>query len=40
MPGAVASLLEMLDGMTPEMRNYKGFAIYENALRTFVKRSG
>ena len=40
MPGAVASLLEMLDGMTPEMRNYKGFAMYENVLRTFVKRSG
>ncbi len=40
MPGAVASLLEMLDGMTLEMRNYKGFAMYEDALRTFVKRSG
>ncbi len=25
MPGAVASLLELLDGMTPEMRDYKGF---------------
>ena len=40
MPGAVASLLEMLDGMTPEMRDYKGFALYEDALRTFVARSG
>ena len=40
MPGAVASLLEMLDGMTPEMRDYKGFAMYEDALRTFVARSG
>ena len=40
MPGAVASLLEMLDGMTPEIRDYKGFAMYEDALRTFVARSG
>ena len=40
MPGAVASLLEMLDGMTPEMRKYKGCTMYEDALRTFVKRSG
>ena len=40
MPGAVASLLEMFDGMTPEMREYKGFAMYEEALRTFVARSG
>ena len=40
MPGAVASLLEMLDGMTPEMRDYKGFVMYEDALRTFVARSG
>ena len=40
MPGAVASLLEMLDDMTPEMRDYKGFAMYEDALRTFVARSG
>ena len=40
MPGAVASLLEMLDGMTLEMRDYKGFAMYEDALRTFVARSG
>ena len=40
MPGAVASLLQMLDGMTPEMRDYKGFAMYEDALRTFVARSG
>lgn len=39
-PGAVASLLEMLDGMTPEMRDYKGFVMYEDALRTFVARSG
>jgi len=40
MPGAVVSLLELLDGMTPEMRDYKGFAMYEDALRTFVARSG
>ena len=40
MPGAVVSLLELLDGMTPEMRDYKGFAMYENALRAFVARSG
>ena len=40
MPGAVASLLKMLDGMTPEMRDYKGFAMYQDALRTFVARSG
>ena len=39
LPGAVASLLEMLDGMTPEMRDYKGFAMYEDALRAFVARS-
>ena len=38
MPGAVASLLQMLDGMTPEMRDYKGFAMYQDALRTFVAR--
>ena len=38
LPGAVASLLEMLDGMTPEMRDYKGFAMYEDALRAFVAR--
>ena len=36
MPGAVPSLLEMLDGMTPQMRNYKGFDLYEDALRSFV----
>jgi len=36
MPGAVSSLLEMLDGMTPQMRAYKGFALYEDALRSFV----
>ena len=36
MPGAVASLLEMLDGMTPQMRAYKGFDLYEDALRSFV----
>ena len=40
MPGAVVSLLELLDGMTPEMRDYKGFAMYEDALRAFVARSG
>ena len=39
LPGAVASLLEMLDGMTPEMHDYKGFAMYEDALRAFVARS-
>ena len=36
MPGAVPSLLEMLDGMTPQMRDYKGFDLYEDALRSFV----
>ena len=36
MPGAVSSLLDMLDGMTPQMRAYKGFALYEDALRSFV----
>lgn len=36
MPGAVASLLEVPDGMTPQMRDYKGFALYEDALRSFV----
>ena len=40
MPGAAASLLETLEGMTPEMRDYKGFAMYEDALRTFVAGSG
>ena len=40
MPGAVASLLDLLDGMTPQMRGYKGFAMYEDALRTFVAGEG
>ena len=40
MPGAVASLLDLLDGMTPQMRGYKGFAMYEDALRNFVAGEG
>ena len=40
MPGAAASLLETLVGMTPELRDYKGVAMYEDALRSFVAGAG
>ena len=33
-PGALDSLVEMLDGMTPQMRDYKGVDLYEDALKT------
>ena len=36
LPGALESLLEMLALMTPQMRDYKGVALYEDALRAHV----
>ena len=36
MPGAMESLVEMLDGMTPQMRDYKGVALFEDALKAHV----
>jgi len=35
-PGALASLAELLDGMTPQMRDYKGVELYEDALKTHL----
>lgn len=35
-PGALESLAEMLDGMTPQMRDYKGVALYEDALKAHL----
>ena len=35
-PGALESLAEMLDGMTPQMRDYKGVALYEEALKAHL----
>ena len=36
--GAIESLVEMLDGMTPQMRAYKGVEMYEDALRATVAK--
>ena len=35
-PGALGSLAEMLAGMTPQMRDYKGVELYEDALKTHL----
>lgn len=35
-PGAMESLVEMLDRMTPQMRDYKGVELYEDALKAHV----
>ena len=35
-PGALASLAELLDGMTPQMRAYKGVELFEDALKTHL----
>ena len=39
-PGAIQSLVEMLDGMTPQMRDYKGVHLYEDALRSHLAARG
>ena len=36
MPGALASLVDMLGQMTPQMRDYKGVALFEDALKAHV----
>lgn len=36
--GAIASLVEMLDDMTPQMRTYKGVGLYEDALRAAIAK--
>ena len=35
-PGAMESLVEMLDRMTPQMRDYKGVELFEEALKAHV----
>jgi len=37
--GAIESLVAMLDGMTPQMRAYKGVEMYEDALRANLPAS-
>ena len=37
--GAIGSLVEMLDEMSPQTRAYKGVPMYEDALRAFVARA-
>ena len=37
--GAIGSLVEMLDEMSPRTRAYKGVPMYEDALRAFVARA-
>ena len=37
--GAIESLVEMLAGMTPQMRAYKGVEMYEDALRATIRTS-
>jgi len=34
--GAIGSLVEILDGMTPQMRAYKGVELFEEALRASI----
>ena len=36
MPGALDSLVDMLDRMTPQVRDYKGVELYEDALKAHV----
>ena len=38
--GAIESLVEMLAGMTPQMRAYKGVEMYEDALRATIAKPG
>jgi hypothetical protein len=40
MPGALESLVEMLGLMTPQMRDYKGVELFEDALKAHITTSG
>lgn len=40
MPGALESLVEMLALMTPQMRDYKGVELFEDALRAHLASRG
>jgi len=39
-PGALESLVEMLEQMTPQMRDYKGVGLYEDALKAHIAADG
>ncbi|MGB2321988.1 MAG: heme-dependent oxidative N-demethylase family protein [Candidatus Puniceispirillaceae bacterium] len=39
-PGALESLVDMLDLMTPQMRDYKGVELFEDALKAHVAATG
>jgi hypothetical protein len=40
MPGALESLVEMLGLLTPQMRDYKGVELFEDALKAHITTSG
>ena len=40
MPGALESLVEMLALMTPQMRDYKGVELFEDALKAYLASRG
>ena len=39
-PGALDTLVDMLDGMTPQMRDYKGVDLFEAALKAHLRPAG
>ena len=39
-PGALESLVEMLELMTPQMRDYKGVELFEDALKAHIASNG
>ena len=39
-PGALETLIDMLDGMTPQMRDYKGVDLFEAALKAHLRPAG
>ena len=39
-PGALDSLADMLALMTPQMREYKGVGLFEDALRAHIAANG